>query len=136
MKKLQGKKFAKVALGFKPADVNEYIETILQKYSHEFKKKDEEISLLRSQLELNGKLKIADVLIKAQEKADLIISDANTKATEETVKINKLITAEHERLSEIRGDIKRLKRETSTLLKQYELQLDDAEQKTMKFGTK
>ena len=85
--------------GFKKVDVNSYIEKILREFDDKLKEKDDEIVSLKNQSkdirvkyeELTKKAdqinddrsKIADVLIKAQEKAELMLEDARIEAIEE-----------------------------------------------------
>ena len=125
--------------GFKKSDVNAYIEKILGEFDNRFKAKDEEIASLKNQNkdikskyeELSkradqiseDRAKIADVLIKAQEKAQLMLEDARLEALEEKKKLEEIIEQEKEKLVDIRQEIKTLKAEFVSALKKYENQL-------------
>lgn len=135
--------------GFKKADVNTYIEKILREFDDKLKEKDDEISVLKNQnKDLKTKFeelfkkadqvnedraKIADVLIKAQEKAQLMLEDAKLEALDEKKKLEEVIEQEKERLVDIKHELKFLKSEVVNTLKKYETQLgtiirDDEEQ--------
>src|SRR5690554_4904791 len=93
------KRFGTSLFGFKKKDVNYYIEKILQEFDSRLKQKDEEIHNLREKnREIGSKYedlakkanqveesreKIADVLIRAEEKAATILSEAKQQAIEE-----------------------------------------------------
>jgi hypothetical protein len=125
--------------GFKKTDVNSYIENILREYDDKLKEKNEEISVLKNQSkdvktkyeELLKKVdqinedraRIADVLIKAQEKAQLMIDDARLEALDEKKKLEDVIEQEKEKLVDIRQELKTLKSEVIITLKKYESQL-------------
>ena len=125
--------------GFKKADVNAYIEKILREFDDKLKEKDDEISVLKNQSkdvkvkyeELLKKVdqinedraRIADVLIKAQEKAQLMIDDAKLEALDEKKKLEDVIEQEKEKLVDIRQELKWLKSEVVSTLKKYESQL-------------
>lgn len=135
------KRFGTSLFGFKKFDVNQYIETILREFDEKLKEKDEEINNLKNQgREIKSKLedfihktdqinedraKIADVLIKAQEKADLIVEDAKIQAIDEKKKLESMIEQEKEKLVDMKTEIKVLKTEVISTLKKYENQLSD-----------
>ncbi|MEN6315434.1 MAG: hypothetical protein ABFD25_14455 [Clostridiaceae bacterium] len=135
--------------GFNKSDVNTYIEKILREFDDKFKEKDDEIASLKNQnKDYKGKYeelmkksdqinddraKIADVLIKAQEKAQLMLEDARMEALEEKKKLEETIEQEKEKLVDIRQEVKILKGEVINTLKKYESQLggyvkDDGEE--------
>ncbi|NLD50482.1 MAG: hypothetical protein GX660_25350 [Clostridiaceae bacterium] len=134
------KRFGSAMFGFKQSDVNSYIEKILREFDDKLKEKDAEIAALKNQCrELRIKYediarksdqigedraKIADVLIKAQEKAELIISEAKTQALDERKKLSYMTEKEKERLVDIKEEIKALKQEVTKTLKKYELDLN------------
>lgn len=125
--------------GFKKVDVNSYIEKILREFDDKLKEKDDEIVSLKNQSkdirskyeefakkadQINDdRTKIADVLIKAQEKAELMLEDARVEALEEKKKLEDVIEQEKERLVDIRQEMKNLKSEVVNTLKKYETQL-------------
>lgn len=135
--------------GFNKSDVNTYIEKILREFDDKFKEKDDEIASLKNQNkdykskyeellkksdQINDdRAKIADVLIKAQEKAQLMLEDARMEALEEKKKLEETIEQEKEKLVDIRQEVKILKGEVISTLKKYESQLggyvkDDGEE--------
>lgn len=134
------KRFRSSFLGFKKTDVNEYIEKMLKDFEGELKVKDDELLSLKSQFrdvkskhdelaqkaeQINeDRTKIADVLIKAQEKADLMLADAKVQALEEKRKLEYILESEKEKLVDIKQEIKGLKSEVVSTLKKYETQLD------------
>lgn len=140
------KRFGTAMFGFKQPDVNSYIEKILREFDDKLKEKDGEITALKNQCrELrikyediarkseqigDDRVKIADVLIKAQEKAELIISEAQTQAIDERKKLSYMTEKEKERLVDIKEEIKALKQEVTKTLKKYELDLN----KVVKFA--
>jgi cell division septum initiation protein DivIVA len=93
--------------GFKKSDVNSYIEQLVEEHSAEVEANEKEIESLRnqcreyrlkyeellkksSQIE-EDRAKIADVLIKAQEKAERMVEDARIEALEEKKKLEDTI---------------------------------------------
>lgn len=127
--------------GFKKADVNSYIEKILREFDDKLKEKDDEIANLKLQSkdvrakyeELQKKsdqinedrAKIAEVLIKAQEKADLMLENARLEALEEKRQLEATIEQDREKLVDIRQEVKTLKGEIVNMLKKYESQLGE-----------
>jgi len=89
------KRFGTALFGFKKTDVNSYIEKILREFDEKLKEKDNEITALKNQCrelrikyediarkaeQINmDRAKIADVLIKAQEKAEMILQEAKRR---------------------------------------------------------
>lgn len=134
-------RFRTSLIGYKKTDVILYIERIVQQYEDKLKEKDEEIAILKVQNndaktkyeelykkaeDINfNRAKIADVLLKAQEKADVIVNDAIIQANEEKKDITKLIEIEKEKLVDIKREIKTLKSEFTSTLKKYESQLGE-----------
>jgi len=135
------KRFGTSLFGFRKSDVNSYIEKMLREFDDKLKEKDDEIAALKNQSieikaryeELSKKAdqinedraKIADVLIKAQEKAELILEDARNQAIEEKKKLEQMIEQEREKLVDIKEELKALKAAVAETLKKYESQLDD-----------
>ena len=127
--------------GFNKRDVGNYIEKIYREYELKIKEKDEELDRLKSQLKdmrikyeqlqnnfdraSDDRSKIADVLIKAQEKADNIIDEAKNLAMEEKDRISKLVEMEKDKLIKVKSELKNLKEMIHGKLREYELQLDD-----------
>ena len=125
--------------GFNKADVNTYIEKILREFDDKLKEKEDEIVVLNNQSkeyrvkyeellkradQINeDRAKIASVLIRAQEKAELMVEDARIEAIEEKKKLEDVIEREKERLVDIRQEMKALKGEVVSTLKKYESQL-------------
>lgn len=135
------KRFGTSLFGFKKTDVNIYIEKMLREFDDRLKEKDDEINAWKNQFkdvkskyeELSKKAeqinedraKIADVLIKAQEKAELMIEDARVQALDEKKKLEIVIEQEKEKLVDIKEEIRLLKSEVVGTLKKYEVQLSD-----------
>jgi cell division initiation protein len=134
------KRFGTALFGFKQSDVNSYIEKILREFDDKLKEKDNEITALMNQCrELrikyediarktdqvsDDRVKIADVLIKAQEKAELILQEAREQAEQERKKLSEMTEHEKEKLVDIKQEIKALKQEISKTLRKYETDLD------------
>lgn len=135
------KRFATSLFGFKKADVNSYIEKILREFDEKIKDRDSEISLLKNQIRENklkneelvkkseqaheGKDLIADVLIKAQEKAELIMEEARQAAKKESDRLDMLLEEERERLVDMKEQVRILKSGILNTIKKYDQQLTD-----------
>ncbi|MCX7842595.1 MAG: hypothetical protein N2489_05925 [Clostridia bacterium] len=133
------KRFRTSFFGFKKSDVNTYIEKMLREFDDKLKEKDDDIASLKNQQrelrikyedlakktdQINeDRAKIADVLIKAQEKGQLIIEDARMQAIEEKKKLEEMIEQEKEKLVDIKQELKVLKAEVVNTLRKYEEQL-------------
>jgi len=127
--------------GFNKEDVNKYIESVIDDFERKLKEKDDEISALReenSQLRMKyeellkkeqqineERARIADVLIKAEEKAQMIIKEAEERANEERLKIEEIIEKEKEKLVDIKEEIRALRKGITFTLKKYNEQLED-----------
>lgn len=126
--------------GFKKSDVNSYIEKMLGEFNEKLKEKDDEIEALKiesrdyrakyeelhsiSDQIIEDRNKIAEVLIKAQEKADMMLVDAREEALGERRSLEDSIEKEKERLVDIRQEMKALKEEIACTLRKFETQLD------------
>lgn len=137
----EGKRFRDAVYGFNKEDVNLYIEKMLKDFDERLKEKDEEISFMKNQnRELRSRLdemmaksdeiealkdKITGVLVKAQEKAELMISEARVQALEEKKKIDDLTEQEKERLVDLRTELKALKTAVAITLRRHEGQLGE-----------
>ena len=118
-------KFRMSAMGYNKNDVNGYIEQITQEYQNKVKEKDDELVKLRNQMKeyktqldenskkadntVEGKTKIAEVLIKAQVTADGIVNEAKIVAIEEKRKIEEAIEKDREKLVDLKAEIKKLR---------------------------
>jgi len=127
--------------GFNKEDVNKYIESVIDDFERKLKEKDDEISALReenSQLRMKyeellkkeqqineERARVADVLIKAEEKAQMIIKEAEERANEERLKIEEIIEKEKEKLVDIKEEIRALRKGITFTLKKYNEQLED-----------
>lgn len=134
------KRFGTSLFGFKQSDVNSYIEKILREFDDKLKEKENEIAGLKNQCReirikyediarktdqiSEDRAKIADVLIKAQEKADTILDEARIQSVEERKKLSELAEKEKEKLVDIKQEIKMLKQDVAKVLKKYEEELD------------
>ncbi len=133
------KRFGTSLFGFKKSDVNTYIEKMLREFDDKLKEKDDEIAAIKNQSreirikyedlakkadQINeDRAKIADVLIKAQEKGQLMIEDAKLQAIDEKKKLEEMIEKEKEKLVDIKQELKLLKSEVVSTLKKYDGQL-------------
>ncbi|KNY26999.1 membrane protein [Pseudobacteroides cellulosolvens] len=127
--------------GFAKSDVNAYIERMLKEFDDRLKQKDNEISMLKNQnRELRIKyedlerrmsqvnedrVKIADAIIIANEKAEAILEDARKEALEEKKKLEQTIESEKEKLVDVRRELKSLKSEVIQRLKKFEQQITE-----------
>lgn len=140
--KMSGEKHFRTALnGFNKDDVNTYIEKMLQEFENNLKVREEEIVRLKNENnelrtkynELSQKAdqinedreRIADVLIKAEEKAQLVVEEAKIRANEEKNKIEEIIEEEKEKLVDIKEEIRILRRSIVATLKKYDSQLGE-----------
>ncbi len=127
--------------GFKKANVNAYIEKILREFDDKLKEKEDEITQLRNQNKdiktrydvllsnanrvAEDRAKISEVLIRAQEQAELVMENARNEAIDEKKRLEETIEKDKEKLVDIRQDIKALKNEIVSTLRKYEAQLMD-----------
>jgi RNase adaptor protein for sRNA GlmZ degradation len=88
------------------------------------KAKYEELTRKADQVN-EDRAKIADVLIKAQDKAEQLLEDARTQALEEKKKLEHSIEQEKEKLVDIKEDLKTLKSIVVDTLEKYESQLNE-----------
>jgi cell division initiation protein len=133
------KLFSTAFFGFKKKHVNSYLEKMNKEYEEKIKIKEKEIADIKAQYrdikskydELNSTLeriredreKIANTLITAQEKADLIIDEARMQAISEKKILEKQVEEEKEKLVDIKQELKVLKVEVVDKLKKYEGEL-------------
>jgi len=133
--------FGSSMFGFNKTDVNNYIEKILREFEDKLKEKDVELAGLKGQLkDLKAKYdelqkrsdqvnedraKIAEVLIKAQEKAELMLTDAKQQALDEKRELEIMVEKEREKLVDARQELKNTRDAAVNLLKRFEVQLDD-----------
>jgi len=125
--------------GFAKADVNSYIERMLKEFDDRLKQKDNEISMLKNQnrelrikyddLERrisqanDDRVKIADAIIIANEKAEAIIEEARKEALEEKKKLEISVEEEREKLVDVKKELKNLKAEVIQKLKKFDQQI-------------
>ncbi|MCX7745595.1 MAG: DivIVA domain-containing protein [Clostridia bacterium] len=135
------KRFGSSMFGFNKSDVNYYIEKIIREFDEKLKSKDDEIAALKNQCreirikyeelarkadEINeDRAKIASVLIKAQEKAELMLEDARNEALDEKKRLEKAIEDEREKLVDAKEELKNLKSEALKVLRKFESQIED-----------
>jgi cell division initiation protein len=136
------KRFGSSVLGgFAKSDVNAYIERMLKEFDERLKQKDNEISMLKNQnRELRIKyedierrmgqvnedrVKIADAIIIAKEKAESVIEEARKEALEEKKKLEQTIESEKEKLVDVKRELKSLKTEVIQRLKKFEQQITE-----------
>ncbi|NTV91271.1 MAG: hypothetical protein HGA22_13080 [Clostridiales bacterium] len=135
------KRFGTSAFGFDKADVNSYIEKILREFDDKLKEKDDEIAILKNQVRESkakyeelfknsdqvkeDRVKISNVLIKAQEQADSMIEAARQEAMEEKKQLESMVEKEKEALVDIKQEIKSLKSQVVETLKKFDAQLGE-----------
>jgi len=137
----ENERFRSSMSGFKKSDVNNYIERLLREFEDKLKEKDSEILNLKNQnKEIRAKYedlaskadqinedrsKIASVLLKAQEKAELMINEAKSRADEEKKTLEAAIEQEKEKFVDIKEELKKLKNGVIDTLKKYDVQLTE-----------
>ncbi len=135
------RRFGTSFMGFTKPDVNSYIERMLKEFDERLKQKDDEIAILKNQnreirikyedLERrtnqlsDDRVKIADAIIKAQEKAENILEEARQQAIEEKKKLESAVEEEKEKLVDIKKELKQLKTEVVSRLKKFDTQLSE-----------
>lgn len=135
------KRFGTSLFGFRKTDVNAYIEKILGEFDSRLREKEDEITALKAQnreirlkheellkktdLIVEDRTKIADVLIKAQEKAEQLLEDARREALAEKKRLEEEIEQEKEKLVDIKREVKLLKSGLISTLRNYDSQLDN-----------
>ncbi len=136
------KKFGTAMFGFKRSDVNAYIERIIREFDQRLKEKDDENSNLKFQMKelkvkferlsqeteqlTRDKEKIAGVLLQAQEKAETMMEEAQSRALQEKSRLDQLLETEKEKIVDIKRELKGLKGQIADLLSRYEEQIDEA----------
>ncbi len=135
------RRFGTSFFGFTKPDVNSYIEKMLKEFDERLKQKDDEIANLKNQNrelrikyedlerksnQLNeDRSKIADAIIKAQEKAETILEEARQQAMEEKKKLESSIEEEKEKLVDIKRELKGLRNEVISRLKKFDSQIGE-----------
>jgi len=126
--------------GFKKSDVNSYIEQLINEFEQKLSEKDKEIEALKIECRdyrakyeelqsisdqiIEDRNKIAEVLIKARETADMMLEEARREALGEKKSLEDTIEKEREKLVDIRQEMKALKAEIACTLKKVEAQLE------------
>lgn len=135
------RRFGTSFFGFSKPDVNSYIEKMLKEFDERLKQKDDEIANLKNQnrelrikfedmerrtVQLNDdRVKIADAIIIAQEKAENILEEARQKALEEKKKLESTIEEEKEKLVDIKKEMMALRNEVIDRLKKFDTQIGE-----------
>lgn len=135
------RRFGTSAMGFTKADVNSYIERMLKEFDERLKQKDDEIANLKNQnreirikyedLERRAnqlgddRVKVADAIIKAQEKAESILEEARQQAITEKNKLEGAVEEEKEKLVDIKKELKHLRSEVAGMLKKFDAQINE-----------
>ncbi|OGO90017.1 MAG: hypothetical protein A2Y17_07865 [Clostridiales bacterium GWF2_38_85] len=89
---LKNKSFSKIVRGYNPAEVNEYIEFIIEKYTEIYRENNElerKLRIVAAKLEeiKDEEESIRSTLLKAQKMGEQIISDASNRADNITASI-------------------------------------------------
>ena len=135
------KRFKTGLFGYKKQDVYDFIEKLAKDLEEQIKTKDDEVSRLRNENKelkervekLDTKLDkvesdrayIANAIIKAEEKARVIIEEAVVEAEQKKEQIEIDISRENARLEKVKQDLRQLKLNAVNAIKKYELQLID-----------
>jgi hypothetical protein len=135
------KRFRTSMFGFEKSDVNSYIEKILKEFDDKLKNKDDEISSLKNlnrdikqkyedlckkAEQINeDRIKIASVLLKAQEKAEVMLEEARADALEEKKKLDAILESEKEKLVDTKQELRNLRNAVLDTLRKFESQLSD-----------
>lgn len=135
------KRFKTSLFGYSKGDVDEYVEGMFDEFAVKVSEKDKEIAETKAQLKeiktkydeiqnLSEEIRtersnIADVFIKAKEKADVIIEEAKEQAIDEKKEIEILIEKEKEKLVDLKAEIRDLKDDVAIVLKKYQNQLEN-----------
>jgi cell division initiation protein len=131
------KRFRKSLFGYKKYDVNTYIDKLVGEYDHKLAESEEELASLKKQLrdmkakydeivaKTDERTKIAEVLIKAQEKAENIIEEAQLKALEEKKKLNEILEDDRERVVDMKQLLKNLKENAMQVMKNFDGEIDN-----------
>lgn len=130
------KRFKTSPFGFNKSDVNSYIEKMLREFEDKLKQKDEEISILTSQIrDIKAKYeeftvqsnqiredreKIVAVLVKAQEQAQSILEEARKQSLEERKKLEEINEREKEKIVDMKEKVKYLRGEVVDTLRGFE----------------
>lgn len=134
-------RFGSSLFGFNKEDVNEYIENILKEFDSKLRDKENEIDGLKKayreikakydeiaekaqQIESDRK-KIADVLIKAEDAAEKISSEARDRAVTDKAEIESLVEVEREKLVDAKMELQLFRDQVAVMLEKFKNQLDE-----------
>ncbi|MGI6563335.1 MAG: hypothetical protein ACOX3Q_12370 [Clostridia bacterium] len=137
----QDKLFGNALYGYQKNQVDEYV----KKMKDELAKKDKEIAALKSALTENQKAydwlkaeagnldverqKIANALLKAEEKAEEVIRNVHAQAEEEKRALEEMLEKERERIVDMRSIVKTLREEVVSMLQHFEVSISAIEEK-------
>lgn len=130
------KLFRKSLFGYKKKDVIKYVEEMSANFQVRLDECREEIDSLskkREALELRKaeidkeKLAISAAIVSAHEKAEKIIAEARDKSQKEYAEMQRKLTAENQKLVQIRREIFNIRRNAIKTLSNFEVESDDME---------
>jgi chromosome segregation ATPase len=137
----QDKLFGNALYGYQKNQVDEYVKKMMD----ELAKKDKEIAALKSALTENQKAydwlkaeagnldverqKIANALLKAEEKAEEVIRNVHAQAEEEKRALEEMLEKERERIVDMRSIVKTLREEVVSMLQHFEVSISAIEEK-------
>jgi chromosome segregation ATPase len=137
----QDKLFGNALYGYQKNQVDEYVKKMMD----ELAKKDKEIAALKSTLTENQKAydwlkaeagnldverqKIANALLKAEEKAEEVIRNVHAQAEEEKRALEEMLEKERERIVDMRSIVKTLREEVVSMLQHFEVSISAIEEK-------
>lgn len=133
--------FGNALYGYQKNQVDEYVKKMMD----ELAKKDKEIAALKSALTENQKAydwlkaeagnldverqKIANALLKAEEKAEEVIRNVHAQAEEEKRALEEMLEKERERIVDMRSIVKTLREEVVSMLQHFEVSISAIEEK-------
>ena len=139
-KEKKEKKLRKGLCGFRKRDVLAYVDEIQARYETLLAEKTDEVSRLRGQnnalneenAELYKKVEnfereqavISKAVISAEQRAEQIIADANTRAEEIIQKTHEDLQKQRDEIHELKAQMRTLKLSSIATLRKYESQFD------------
>jgi len=129
------KRFRNSFIGFNKGDVAAYMEKIIKEYGEQIRLRDEDIASLKAKrIELeercnklqkkmdaqtDDKERIANVLLKAQEKADDILKKVDEEAELQKRKLEAELEGDREKIVEAKGELKELRKQAMDTMKSF-----------------
>jgi|LSQX01.2.fsa_nt_gb cell division initiation protein len=138
---MRDKKFGSSFLGYKKQDVYEFIEKLAKDLEEQIKIKDNEILKLKTHNEElkntldelsdkfsgieNDRSRIADAIIKAEQKANSIVEEAIKEAEDKKIQLQGEVEVEAEKVEEVKKELRTLRETAINVISNFERQLFD-----------